>query len=142
MSEQTKCPLTISDWIHYLNARASERGNILFARKTFDTSQIMIFIASFTIIFLGVISGITALELEIIFTYITIMFFSLLIFILINIERYKRIKEFKKFNEECNEYIVLVDTIITKIMDNVLKTSEEIRDEWKKTIAEYSKKYH
>lgn len=142
MSNETKCPLTISDWIHYLNARASERAYFLFTRKTFDLSKIMIFIASFTIIFVGVISAINVLEFEKIFSYILILFFSLLIFILINIERYKRIKEFKKFEDACDEYTVLVDTIITKIMDNVLKTSEQIRDEWKKTIEDYTEKYY
>ena len=141
MSEKTKCPLTISDWFLYLNARASERANFLFARKTFDLSKIMIKIATVTIAFIGIISAITLLEATKWEKYIGIMFFIVIFIIFIKTEKNRGEKEFREYENKSKEFTVSIDTIITKIMDDVLKTSEQIRDEWKKTIEEYAKKY-
>lgn len=141
MSNKSKCPLNISDWVHYLNARATERGNLVITKRIINMNQLTILIAITTLAFIGITSMITFAGLGDFLTATTILITLASYIIMLTIIRSRLSQDFIRFQHKSNAYMVMVDTIINKIIDNNLKTSDQIRNEWKKTIEEYAKKY-
>ena len=130
MSKKPKCPLTISDWLQYLNARQTERVQLVTAKKSFQANQSIIFISIVTICFVGITSAINVLRLNGAVSAILIGV-TVILYILLILSQFRRLDgDFEEFYNETTKHLILVDTIIRKIMDNELKTSEEVRDEW------------
>lgn len=134
-----KCPLTIPDWVNFLECRSAEKANMILLKKGMGINRISNLLSVVSVAFLGILYIITISESD--KSSLVNLIFAVTIFMLtgILIRTIIMNREFENYREWMSENILSIDSIVTKIIDNELKTSEEIRDEWFKICNDFLK---